>query len=181
MDIKTGLPLEQGVVAGFLRCASFIARAGAVLAAVLMAAMTLHVMLEIVLRAFFNSSTFVLDEFVGYGVAAMTFMTLGHALETGSLIRVNILLARIRSRSGRILVELICASTALVLSGYIAGYFWKSVSRNFARGATSETIAEVPLWIPEAFVLVGLVIFMIQLLAHMVRVATGQPLPVGQE
>ncbi|MDP5291814.1 TRAP transporter small permease [Oceanimonas sp. CHS3-5] len=181
MDIETGSSLEQGPVAGFLWFASFVARAGAVLAAVLMAAMTLHVMLEIVLRAFFNTSTFVLDEFVGYGVAAMTFMTLGHALETGSLIRVNILLARIRSQAGRLLVELTCAATALVLSGYIAGYFWKSVLRNFTRGATSETIAEVPLWIPEAFVLIGLVIFMIQLLAYMVRLALGQSLPVGQE
>lgn len=160
----------------FIRVASVIAKAGGVFSAVLMAAMTLHVILEICLRAFFNSSTFVLDEFVGYGVAAMTFMTLGYALETNSLIRVNILLVRIRGDFGRRLVEVLCALVALIVSSYIALYFWKSVSRNFTRGVTSETIAEIPLWIPESFVLLGLGIFMIQLLAYILKVISGQSL-----
>ena len=62
--------------------------------AALLVLMVLHILLEIVLRSFFASSTFVLDEFVGYGVAAMTFLSLGYALETDSLIRVQLLLGR---------------------------------------------------------------------------------------
>lgn len=166
----------QYFVSFFIRLASFIAKLGGVFSAILMAAMTLHVILEIFLRAFFNSSTFVLDEFVGYGVAAMTFMTLGYALETNSLIRVNILLVRIRSQFGRRLVEVLCALVALIVSSYITFYFWKSVSRNFTRGVTSETMAEIPLWIPESLVLIGLGIFMIQLLAYILKVILGQSL-----
>ena len=165
----------------FIRFASLLAKAGAVLAVLLMAGMTLHVILEICLRAFFTTSTFVLDEFVGYGVAAMTFMALGYTFETNTLIRVNILLTRIRSRAGRCIVEILCVSSALILTSYIALYFWKSVERNIQRGSTSETIAEVPLWIPEAFVLLGLVIFIIQMLAYVVRVLSGQRLLSEQD
>ena len=49
----------------------------AMLAIVLMAG---HILLEIILRAFWSTSTFVMDEFVGYEVAAMTFLGLGAAL-----------------------------------------------------------------------------------------------------
>lgn len=166
----------QSLVNPFIRFSSLIAKMGGVFSAILMAAMTLHVILEISLRAFFDSSTFVLDEFVGYGVAAMTFMTLGYALETNSLIRVNILLVRVHSEFGRRLVEVLCALVALMVSSYIATYFWNSVTRNFTRGVTSETVAEIPLWIPESFVLIGLGVFMIQLLAYILKVISGQSL-----
>ena len=71
-----------------------ISKGAAVVSAALLVLMVLHILLEIVLRSFFASSTFVLDEFVGYGVAAMTFLSLGYALETDSLIRVQLLLGR---------------------------------------------------------------------------------------
>ncbi|MDO6564540.1 TRAP transporter small permease [Amphritea sp. 1_MG-2023] len=168
-------------VNSFICFASWLSKAGAVLAMLLMAGMTLHVILEILLRAFFDSSTFILDEFVGYGVAAMTFMALGYTFETNTLIRVNILLTRVRSKLGRQIIEFLCVSTAFSLTSFIFMYFWKSVIRNYERGSTSETLAEVPLWIPEAFVLFGLSIFIIQMLAYFLRIVSGQPLLSEQD
>jgi len=114
-------------------------------------------------------------------VAAMTFMALGYTFETDTLIRVNILLTRIRSDFGRRIVEFSCVLLTLLLSSYIALYFWKSVARNFDRGSTSETIAAVPLWIPEAFVLLGLVIFIMQLISYILRIISGQKLLEKQD
>lgn len=179
--MRTDSNVLQLLAALFIRFASFLAKAGAVLAVMLMAGMTLHVILEIILRAFFSTSTFVLDEFVGYGVAAMTFMALGYTFESNTLIRVNFILTKVHSRLGRQIIEILCVSAALVLTSYIALYFWKSVARNIERGSTSETIAAVPLWIPEAFVLLGLAIFIIQMLAYIVRVVSGQPLLSEQD
>jgi len=147
-----------------------ISHGAAVLSAALLVLMVLHVLLEIVLRSFFASSTFVLDEFVGYGVAAMTFLTLGYALETGSLIRVQLLLTR-SPRPVRSGLEMLGAGLTLALSLFLIAYFWKSVSRNWSRGAVSQSIAEVPLWLPEGLVLLGMALFALQLLAHLVRLA----------
>jgi len=165
-----------GLAAAFIKLSSLLSKAGAILAALLMAGMTLHVILEIFLRAALSTSTFVLDEFVGYGVAAMTFLALGYAFETNTLIRVNILLTKLRGDLARRVVEVLCVSAAVVLSSYIAMYFWKSVARNIERGSTSETIAAVPLWIPEAFVLAGLIIFIMQMVAYILKVVSGQNL-----
>jgi TRAP-type C4-dicarboxylate transport system permease small subunit len=145
-----------------------ISKGAAVVSAALLVVMVLHVLLEIVLRSFFASSTFVLDEFVGYGVAAMTFLTLGYALEEGSLIRVQLLLNRSPPPARRGL-EILCAVLTLALSLFLIGHFWKSVSRNWSRGAVSQSIAEVPLWLPEGLVLLGIALFALQLFAHLLR------------
>ncbi len=149
-----------------------LSKLAAVLSAVLLVAMVAHIVIEIVLRSFFSTSTFVLDEFVGYGVAAMTFLSLAYALEEGSLIRVNVVLSRLRGRARRG-VEIVSVLATLGLTCFVAYYFWRDLSRNFTRGAVSESIAEVPLWIPQALVFAGLALFAIQLFAYFLRLASG--------
>ncbi len=164
----------------FCAISSIIAKGGAIVSVVLMASMTCHVIVEIVLRSFFNSSTYVLDEFVGYGVAAMTFLSLGYALETGALIRVNFLLVKLKNDVIRRVVEQIAVLSTLCLTLFISVFFFKSIARNFERGAVSETIAEVPLWIPEGLVLVGLYILALQLISYTFKILSGQTL-IGQD
>jgi len=154
--------------------------AAGVLSAVLLIGMVLHILYEIVLRSFFDSSTFVLDEFVGYGVAAMTFLSLGYALNEGSLIRVNILLARTRGKP-RVGLEIFSVAVTLAMTVFIAGYFWRSVARNWTREAVSESIAEFPLWIPEGLVLAGIVLFAIQLAAYLLRLVAGDRKIIGED
>lgn len=155
------------------KVAFFLSKMGAVVAMILMVAMTIHVMLEIVLRTLFSTSTFVLDEFVGYGVAAMTFLSLGYAFRTGVLIRVGLLLTKLRNRTLQRAVELLCVLSTLGLVLFIFKYFLKTVVRNWERGATSGTMAEVPLWLPESLVLVGLAIFAIQIVARVLELLDG--------
>jgi TRAP-type C4-dicarboxylate transport system permease small subunit len=151
-----------------------ISQGAAVVSAALLVLMVLHILLEIALRSFFATSTFVLDEFVGYGVAAMTFLTLGYALEKDALIRVQLVLTRSPPGARRGL-EILGAGLTLALSLFLIGYFWRSVSRNWGRGAVSQSIAEVPLWIPEGLVLLGLVLFALQLFAHLLRLVRPTP------
>ena len=140
--------------------------------------MVLHILYEIVLRYFFATSTFVLDEFVGYAVAAATFLSLGYAFEHGSLIRVNILIGRTEGRARRAL-EAICATGALFVTSLLVWFMWLRVARHWSRGTTSSSVAQVPMWIPEGLVLVGLAVFWLQLVAYILRQATGAPPPVA--
>ena len=163
-----------------IRAVERLSYAAGVVSAILLIGMVLHILLEIVLRSFFSSSTFVLDEFVGYGVAAMTFLSLGYALNEGALIRVNILLGRTAGRP-RIGLEIFSAAVTLALTVFIAVYFWRSVARNWKREAVSETIAEVPLWIPEGLVLAGMILFAVQLAAYLLRLIAGDRRIVGED
>jgi len=154
-----------------------LSRLSAVLAALILIGMVGHVLFEIVLRTFFSTSTFVLSEFVGYGVAAVTFLSLGYALEHGSLIRVNLLIGRFQGRTLRVF-ECLSALGALFVVSVLIRFFWISVERNWVRGRVSSSIAEVPMWIPEGLVLVGLAVFWLQLVAYFLRQVTDTAPPV---
>lgn len=167
----------------FLQAMIFgLSRTAGAIAGLLLVAMVLHILFEIVLRAFFSSSTYVLDEFVGYGVAAVTFLSLGYTLEHGALIRVNLLLGRLEGWTRRLL-ELLAASLTLALLTYFGWFFWIRVVRHWTRGTVSSSIAEVPMWIPEGLVLLGLALFWLQLLAYLLRMLLGaheQAVPYAQ-
>ncbi len=150
----------------------WVSRAGAYVAVFVLLAMTTLILTEIVLRTGYSKSTHMLDELVGYGIAAMSFLALGHALETGSLIRMNLLLVRLDANSRlRLVLELLSTLFGLIAIGVAIFFFARNVLRSYERGYVSETVAEVPLWMPEGVLLVGLVVFWFQLLSYAIRVA----------
>ncbi|WP_417617475.1 TRAP transporter small permease subunit [Oceanisphaera sp.] len=131
-----------------------------------------HILLEIGMRQF-GASTFVLDEFVGYAVATLTFLGLGYSLERGALIRVNVLLDRLPERL-HWLPDL--AATLLALFSFVtlAWYWGHNVWRSYQRGTVSVTLAETPLWLPESMVLLGMLLLCLTLLARALNLAAGQ-------
>ena len=145
------------------------------IAVLILLGMTGLILTEVVLRTFFAASTHAADELVGYGVAGLSFLALGHSLEQRSLIRMNLLISGLDANgAARRAVEIICALLG-ILSCSIAFYFFtRNVVRNYERGYTSETVAEVPLWIPEAFMSVGLGIFVLQLVSYLIRIIANE-------
>ena len=113
---------------------------------------------------------------VGYGVAASTFLGLGYALEKGALIRVNLIIAIIKNRNVRRLLEFLCVVLVIAINYIVLNSFWKSITRNFNRNAVSETVAQVPLWIPEGILFIGLSLFTLQLISYGLVILTNQPL-----
>ena len=153
---------------------SLAAQVIAYLAAVGLVLMIGHILLEIALRNFFDRSTHVLDEFVGYATAAVTFNTLGYAFERGVLIRVNFVL---NAYADNIRITKLLENAATVLTLMVVGlagyHFFGSVVRSYRRGAVSETVAEVPMWIPETLMLFGLLVFWALLLARFLCSVSG--------
>ena len=148
---------------------------GIAVAVVILLGMTGLILAEVVLRSFFAASTHAADELVGYGVGALSFLALGHSLEKRSLIRMNLLISRFDARGiPRRGVEVVCALLG-IMSCSIAFYFFvRNVVRNYERGYVSETVAQIPLWIPEAFVAMGLGIFILQLVSYLIRVTADE-------
>ncbi|OAB55518.1 hypothetical protein AY600_07390 [Phormidium willei BDU 130791] len=74
----------RGLAEAFVGAADRAARLGAAAAALLLVYMVGHIVLEILLRGLWSTSTFVLDEFIGFAVAASAFLGLAEALRSAS-------------------------------------------------------------------------------------------------
>ena len=74
----------------FQKTVFFVSRTGAILAGAIIIYMVCHILLEIFVRSVYSTSTFALDELIGYSVAACAYLGLGYTLEKGGLIRVNL-------------------------------------------------------------------------------------------
>ena len=162
------------------KMADNLTRIAAIGACLILVVMVLFILYEIVLRTFFDASTYVLDEFIGYGVATMTFLSLAAALNGNSLIRVNLVLTLLESKSRRVL-EVASHLIGAALFGFVATYFYKFVMRDFERGTVSNSVAQVPLWIPQAIMLAGIIILIIQFLVLAISIARGAHIADIQE
>jgi TRAP-type C4-dicarboxylate transport system permease small subunit len=153
----------------------FISRTAAVLAGVIIIYMVCHILLEIFVRSAFATSTFSLDELIGYSVAACAYLGMGYTLEKGGLIRVNLVLSKIDPTStARKVIEVFCCVGTLIAMGLPLWYFARSVLKKFDSGYTSGTMLNMQQWIPESFMLAGLIILWLQLLAYLLRVLSNQ-------
>lgn len=161
------------------RAAQILGMIAAAFAAVILAAMTSFILLEIVLRNAFGTSTYIMDEMVGYGVGAMTFLAMAHTLRKGEMIRVHLLRA-VLPASGRRVLEIICALLTFAGFSVVASYFARSMMRNYSEHAVSSSLAEVPLWIPDAVLLAGLVLLLLQLATYAARLALDPSQAIGE-
>lgn len=151
-----------------------LSKVSASAAALILVLMLVYTLLEIVLRMF-NRSTFILEEMIGYGVAAVGFLGLGYTLEQNGLVRVRAVLDQLgRQTFARRAAEFVAVTLTLFVTGVAAWSFGVGVFRNYLRGYTSGTLADVPMWIPEGTVLFGLVVFWIQLLSLAVQLLTNR-------
>ncbi len=159
-----------------------LAKLAAGLSAGILVYMVLHVLFEITLRVFFSKSTYVLDEFVAYATAAITFLCLAYSLHDNALIRVGMLINRVGGKL-RLALELFSVSMMFIIVILVTYYFWtKTFWRALIRGTVSESIAEIPLWIPELFALIGLWLFGLQVFTMLLRlIVSGAPAPAGNK
>lgn len=144
-------------------------------AAALLVYMVIHIILEIVLRNFFATSTNTMSEYVGYATGAMAFLALGHTFVSRKHVRVS-LLRRFLAGKIAIAVELFCIAVTFAMFAFMARYIWLVLARDFVRGSVSPGLVPTPTWYIAAAVFTGLVIFLIQLLASAIdTVINGVP------
>lgn len=157
------------------RISAWVARVAAQFAVVVLACTTLLILTEIVLRSFFATSTNITEEYVGYGLGTMVFLGLGHAVRTGSLVRVDIVLGRLGPGARRVMEVLTCL-VAFTVMAFVVYYMSIRVGRDFSRGTISTTLAATPIWIPNAVVLTGMLVFLLQVFFYSLGLLIGRPL-----
>ena len=145
-----------------IKISDTLARGALFIAAVILVYGVCHILLETLLRSLFSTSTHVLDEFIGFAILSITFLSLAYTLRSGGMIRVSFLttrLPRVAQRIGEVIVSWLAGGFAFYFCIFLARNFLK----NWRRGAVSESVAEIPLWIPDLIVLIGASLLVLQL------------------
>ncbi|WP_404421938.1 TRAP transporter small permease [Thalassospira australica] len=154
------------------RSLDYLFKLSAGLAAVFMVAIALLILASSIGRVF-GIAVHDANELAGFSLAAGTFLALGPALRAGTHIRVLIVLSHLKGGLRRGI-----EAVTLLAAGFLGGYFayWMAVlaEESFSYGDTSPGVLAFPLWIPQAAMAFGLVVFTVAILEALFDVACGR-------
>jgi TRAP-type C4-dicarboxylate transport system permease small subunit len=112
------------------------------------------------------------NDLIGWFCAASGFLALPYTFKTGELVRVGLFIEKTTGARRRAL-ELACLGGAAVFAGFAAWstgrYMWKGA----AAGELTQGMIEVPLWVPQLSLLIGLAVLFIAMIEEFLRVAAG--------
>ena len=112
-------------------------------------------------------------EFVGFLMVATSFMGLAYTLRKNGHIRVSILLNSVPKNLHRIF-ELICLGLGTLFTGYIFYHTVFFVLDSYVYDELSHGIVAVPLFIPQLFMLFGLLVVFIAFFDDFVSFIMGR-------
>ncbi len=137
----------------------------ALISSVAMILIVFLILLEVFLRALFNRSTMITDEYSAYLYVVLVCFGLGYTLATDGHIRVKVVFSRVSERARHVLDVLVTA-TALALTGFALYFSVFLVKEAHSLRMVSETPSQTPMWIPQLALPLGLIVFALQLIAH---------------
>jgi TRAP-type C4-dicarboxylate transport system permease small subunit len=100
-----------------------------------------------------------ISSYAGYLMAASTFLGLAHALSRGSHIRIETISKLFGAR--RVYFDLFAFATGTVIASWFAWYSCNMVHTTFSLNDISTDLDATPLWIPQATMAIGTVLFAI--------------------
>jgi TRAP-type C4-dicarboxylate transport system permease small subunit len=106
-------------------------------------------------------------DFTGFFLAASSFLALAYTLRQGGHIRVTLLITNL-SGTVRHIFETWCLLLATTVTLYFSWYMLDLVRESYAYNDLSSGMIAVPIWIPQSFVLLGLVVLSIALLDELI-------------
>lgn len=115
-----------------------------------------------------------LAEISGFLLACASFLALADALQSGSHIRVSILLDNLSGRPRRAL-ETVSVILAVGVTAYATWHVGRLAYDSYRFGEVSYGIIPVPLVLPQAVMTFGLAILLLALVVHLVIVVRHRP------
>jgi TRAP-type C4-dicarboxylate transport system permease small subunit len=112
------------------------------------------------------------DDIVSWLCAASAFLALGYTFRHGDLVRVSLLLDRLPPERRR-QAELTCLGAALIVVGY---GFWAAatfVYESWKFGELAQGLIQIPIWIPQMSLVLGMLVLEIALADELIVVMRG--------
>ena len=145
-------PLEKGIL--FLeQCCTWVASLCFVVMLVISVAGTFT-------RYLFNSPLMFVEEYSGYLLVVMGFLAMAPALRKEAHINVNFVMKLLPTKA-QVTLDLFNSCFAIFIAAIL---FWVSLKlcwENYSIHLVSSTIMETPLWIPQLFIPLGWVTFIL--------------------
>lgn len=114
------------------------------------------------------------SDFTGFFLAASAFLALAYTLRAGEHIRINLITSRLPANIQHIF-ELITVAIGLVLALFMTWHVGVMTYESWAFKDMSSGIVPVPLWIPQASMVLGLLILAIAFADELVNLVKGNP------
>nr|WP_321463057.1 TRAP transporter small permease [uncultured Cohaesibacter sp.] len=146
-----------------------------ILGGVCLVAIFLLIAAEILARNFINTSLPFSWDFAAYMMGACIFLSAGATLKAGGHVRVTALNDYLPPR-GKQILDIAACLIGFIIALAILHAVSDMAFLSFKRGSTSSSVVRTPLWIPQAFMVLGAVVFALQMVAQLIRTATGQAL-----
>ncbi len=150
------------------RLADSLSDLSAKISAVILGLMTVLILVEIFIWNLFQKTTLIADEYSAYGLAAIIFLGAGYCLKEKGHIRITLILGFLPPKAARI-ITFVATMITTAFMGYLWWFLFKMVKSTFRYESTSGTLTNTPLWIPQALMLTGASIFLIQLIATSIK------------
>jgi len=120
-----------------------------------------------VARYAFNSPWPFGEEYTAYMLVAITFFPLAYTMRKKGHIRIELALARLPARV-RHWVIIAYTVTAIIVVAIMTYYGLELAVKSFKSNIKAVTVVQTPLWIPQMFIVVGLVVFGLQLVLYLI-------------
>lgn len=147
-----------------LRLIEGLSAVGALVSALGMAFIVGLILVETVLREFFNSSTLVASEYGGYALVALVLFGLSYTMREQGFIRITLLYMHLSERA-QCVADIVCGLAASGIIAFVLHYAIQMVYETWELEMTADSISETPLWIPQLSIPLGLTLFLLQTLA----------------
>lgn len=141
---------------------------GGVWAGIAVALMALVILSEIASRLILGKSTLVAQEFVAYLLIVFTFMSLGPVLKKNRHIKIPVVISHLPLRYQNLL-EVFHSVLTLALIVYMVFWSLDLAIASYRNWETAESASSTPLFIPKAFIPIGLILFALQLVVNIIN------------
>lgn len=141
------------------------------LAAFFLAMIGVTILTQVAARLF--KFTFDATEVSGFCMAASLFLGHAYTFNTGSHIRVNLLISRL-GLGGKRWIEIWGCTLGVLGGAYFAWHAWEMTIESFQFGDTSPGLMAVPFWIPQVGMSLGITMLAIGFADALVQVLGGR-------
>jgi TRAP-type C4-dicarboxylate transport system permease small subunit len=123
---------------------------------------------DVIGRYFLNRPTYIADELSGYFLVVIIFLSLAQTQKKGKHVIATVLTSRLSPGKSRWLE----ISTTMISFAFIVWFAWRTalaVHQSYVLETTTITTLHTPYWIPQLLLPIGLSMFALQLLVHVVQ------------
>lgn len=119
-------------------------------------------------RYLFNRPFLFADEYAQYMLVAIFYLGVGYTLRMGKHVSADVIVRRFSART-QIALNVATSCLGLIVVYIMWIYSWENFFSVYRGGIRSLTPLETPLWIPSAFVAVGMTLFLLDMISHILN------------